>query len=493
MGGARRPSSLQDERMKCCLCENHRTGELLPRDWRVSGRLVLCRECRHNRYRLRSITTAVLDPVGATWPELRGALEQSFGEKTPVFMPEGSRQLTIAEGYAVVRVFIAERWWPLRLNSAKWSAARRDAYRKIMEGEAVAGELLLYRGPKFGAHLQNRFNCDRPPRLVCRIAAWLPRDRPEDVKRPEPALQDQDIELMDINRLRRAVRSNRVTFPSQVPTFPGCHGADLQCRLAHLYFVLGWSCGKIAERYRLVPQQVRRVLNVWKQRAAKAGYIQHIPPAEVMSLGVEPPVGQDTAIDDYRLMAGIQAGDESAWEKLIERFQTPVYNLACHLLGDPRNAGKAAQEAFLRIFRNAGVFQGGSGLRAWIYRTAVQECNKMQCRIFGQGGEAIFDFTANRNARVPIAEALAAVDPLLRSALVLREIEDLGYEEIAEILEISVAAAKSRIVDGREALRRKLATRVEPADSAVGDLGSRRAARFQSPILTSTEVRPTTP
>lgn len=306
--------------MKCCLCNNHRVGELLPGDWKASGRLVLCRECQHNRYRLRSITTAVVEPIGATWPELRGALQELFADKTPVFIPEALPELTIADGCAVVRVFIADRWWSLRLNSAKWSGARWRAYRKIMEGEAVAGEPLLYHGAKFGAHVQNRFNCDRPPRLVCRIAAWLPRDRQEVVRRFDPAVHDQVIELMDINHLRRDIRANRVTFPSQVPTFPGCHGTDLQCRLAQLYFVRGWSCSGIAKRYRMVPQQVRRILNVWKQRAAKAGYIQHIPPAEVMSLSVDPAVSQDATLDDCRLMASMQAVDE--------HFQIPAYNLA---------------------------------------------------------------------------------------------------------------------------------------------------------------------
>ena len=80
-------------------------------------------------------------------------------------------------------------------------------------------------------------------------------------------------------------------------------------------------------------------------------------------------------------------------------------------------------------------------------------------------GETPFDFTMNREAQVLLEEALAEINPVFRAALVLREVEDMSYEEIADILEVSIGTVKSRIVRGREALRRNLATRLDPAPS----------------------------
>ena len=78
-------------------------------------------------------------------------------------------------------------------------------------------------------------------------------------------------------------------------------------------------------------------------------------------------------------------------------------------------------------------------------------------------GETPFDFTMNREAQVLLEEAVAEINPVFRTALVLREVEDMSYEEIAEILQVSIGTVKSRIVRGREALRRNLAARLEPA------------------------------
>jgi RNA polymerase sigma-70 factor (ECF subfamily) len=80
-------------------------------------------------------------------------------------------------------------------------------------------------------------------------------------------------------------------------------------------------------------------------------------------------------------------------------------------------------------------------------------------------GETPFDFTMNREAQVLLEEALAEINPVFSAALVLREVEDMSYEEIADILEVSIGTVKSRIVRGREALRRNLANRLDPAPS----------------------------
>src|SRR6185312_9043511 len=69
-------------------------------------------------------------------------------------------------------------------------------------------------------------------------------------------------------------------------------------------------------------------------------------------------VEQEALLEDHRLISGLQAGDETAYEQLIERFQTPVYNLAYRLLNDQADASDVAQEVFLKIFRNVSNFRG---------------------------------------------------------------------------------------------------------------------------------------
>lgn len=197
---------------------------------------------------------------------------------------------------------------------------------------------------------------------------------------------------------------------------------------------------------------------------------------------------QEAALEDHRLISALQAGDESAYEQLIERFQSPVYNLAYRLLNDQADASDVAQEVFLKIFRNVGRFRGESSLRTWVYRIAVNESHNRRRWLFRHrrgetgideafedsdcrekplmdSGETPFDFTVNREAQILLEEALAGINPVFRTALVLREIEDMSYEEISDILEVSIGTVKSRIVRGREALRRNLATRLDPAPS----------------------------
>ena len=101
---------------------------------------------------------------------------------------------------------------------------------------------------------------------------------------------DRNIEGLEINILRKAVRANRVTFPSQVPVFPKHDRADLQRKFVQLYFLLGGNCNRIRARYGLRRQRVQQVLNAWKRRAVQTGYIQPIPPAQsVRSLRRLPP------------------------------------------------------------------------------------------------------------------------------------------------------------------------------------------------------------
>ncbi len=184
-------------------------------------------------------------------------------------------------------------------------------------------------------------------------------------------------------------------------------------------------------------------------------------------------------------MAGLQAGVESDYELLIARFQQPVYNLALRLASDPSDSGDIVQDVFLKVFRNIHTFRGQSSLRTWIYRIAVNEAHNRRRwsfrhkhnevgledsrdettyeRELANDGPSPFDCALNEEKHALIERALSRINPSFREAVVLRDIEDLNYEEIAEILNISMGTVKSRIMRGREALRGELAASLRPA------------------------------
>ena len=201
--------------------------------------------------------------------------------------------------------------------------------------------------------------------------------------------------------------------------------------------------------------------------------------------GASPVVRQDEAA----LIEGLRAGAESAYETLIERFELPVFGIISRLMDDPADAADVVQEVFLKVFRNVSSFRGDSSLKTWIYRIAVNEARnhrrwfsrhrRQEVGLEGEPGEkrgyqdslpdpgrSPFDAVVDRETEALIEQALNMLNPKFRAALVLREIEGLSYEEIAEILDVSLGTVKSRILRGRDALRKQLAGRIEPVSAA---------------------------
>jgi RNA polymerase sigma-70 factor, ECF subfamily len=188
---------------------------------------------------------------------------------------------------------------------------------------------------------------------------------------------------------------------------------------------------------------------------------------------------------ETRLIEGLREGDEAAYETLILNYQQPVFNLVSRLLKDPSDACDVVQEVFLKIFRKVGAFRGQSSLKTWIYRIAVNEAHN-HCRWNGRhrwrevglegaedGGRSYkdclpaphgspYEYVLDREQQALIEAALASLNPSFRAAVVLRDLEDLSYEEIAEILQVPMGTVKSRILRGREALRDELEKRLEP-------------------------------
>lgn len=196
--------------------------------------------------------------------------------------------------------------------------------------------------------------------------------------------------------------------------------------------------------------------------------------------------------DESTLVLNLCAGLESAYEELIERFEQPVFNIISRLMDDPVDAADVVQEVFLKVFRSITSFRQDSSLKTWIYRIAVNEarnhrrwfsrhrrqevCLDRDPRIsesdargyqdwLPDPGRSPFDLALDRETQELIEQALLKLNPKFRAALVLRELEGLSYEEIAEILDISLGTVKSRILRGRDALRKHLAGRLEPASA----------------------------
>lgn len=197
---------------------------------------------------------------------------------------------------------------------------------------------------------------------------------------------------------------------------------------------------------------------------------------------VSPP---DVHHEDERLIEALRAGAAEAYERLVDVYQQPVYNLVYRLMDDPSETSDVVQEVFLKVFRNIGSFRGNSSLKTWIYRISFNEAynhrrwfsrhkrqevglekdddESLSFRdVLPDPGRSAFDLACDVETHALIEEALTGLNPAFRAAVVLRDIEDLSYEEIAEVLQVSMGTVKSRILRGREALKRALASRLRP-------------------------------
>jgi len=185
--------------------------------------------------------------------------------------------------------------------------------------------------------------------------------------------------------------------------------------------------------------------------------------------------GQERALVD-----SCRSGDPVAFARLVQLHEGMVFSLSARLLGDTEEARDVAQEVFLQVYRQLGRFEGRSTLKTWIYRIAVNQCHNRRRfwhrrhRDREEGLEAVsVESAAARGGSSPYEEARrqerarrvqAALLELSfehRSVLVLREVEGLTCEEVAEALRIPAGTVKSRLSRAREAMRLRLRGLVE--------------------------------
>ncbi|MBA2591644.1 MAG: RNA polymerase sigma factor RpoE [Pseudomonadota bacterium] len=180
---------------------------------------------------------------------------------------------------------------------------------------------------------------------------------------------------------------------------------------------------------------------------------------------------------DSQLVERVQRGDKKAFDLLVLKYQHRILKLISRYVRDPSDAMDVAQDAFLKAYRSLPNFRGDSAFYTWIYRIAVntaknhlvaQSRRPLETDPTGMDGEAIEpaallkDYATPENYLITeeIQEAIAtAIDQLpedLRTAITLREIEGLSYEEIAEVMTCPIGTVRSRIFRAREAIDHRL-------------------------------------
>lgn len=173
------------------------------------------------------------------------------------------------------------------------------------------------------------------------------------------------------------------------------------------------------------------------------------------------------------LVRAAAKGDESAFGELVRLHEQKVYNLALRLCGSPEDAADVTQEAFLSAWKGLPSFRGEAGFSTWLYRLAsnasidlLRRTKRQRGEISLDGGDAGInavdpaptpqDRAERAELRQAVADGLRQLGDNHRQALILREMQELSYEEIASVLDVDLGTVKSRISRARGSLRKIL-------------------------------------
>lgn len=187
--------------------------------------------------------------------------------------------------------------------------------------------------------------------------------------------------------------------------------------------------------------------------------------------------GINISIDEATLLAQAKAGNMESVERLVLKYQDRVYNTVLKLCGNRDDASELTQDSFVKVIQNLKNFKGQSSFYTWLFRIAVNStlnfCKKnsrlnfqpLQSELDQELKKQLTDYLVDRKAEQPpqiaatkelhelVLKALEKLDPQQRAVIVLRDIEQMNYNDIAETLEIEIGTVKSRIARGRRNLR----------------------------------------
>lgn len=185
---------------------------------------------------------------------------------------------------------------------------------------------------------------------------------------------------------------------------------------------------------------------------------------------------------DQLLVARVQQGEKAAFDKLVLKYQSRIINLVSRFVRNQSDAQDVTQEAFLKAYRALPNFRGDSAFYTWLYRIAVNTAKNYLAIQSRRSGEAEQDFSeieqiegnsVLKDQATPEhillkdeieATVISAIEKLpddLRTAITLREIEGLSYEEIATVMDCPIGTVRSRIFRAREAIDSQLAPLLE--------------------------------
>jgi len=179
--------------------------------------------------------------------------------------------------------------------------------------------------------------------------------------------------------------------------------------------------------------------------------------------------------DEAELVTELQGGSGAAFDWLVTHYSGSVYSLVAGMVSESCDAADITQDVFLKAFRGIRGFRRGSSLKTWLYRIAIREAlnhrrwlwrhHRQQASIDTEpvDGHTVveiedecknpFEETACHEVQQAVHQGLLGVPEVFRSAVILRDLEGMSYEEVAEVLGVSVGTVKSRILRGRRLLR----------------------------------------
>ena len=184
-----------------------------------------------------------------------------------------------------------------------------------------------------------------------------------------------------------------------------------------------------------------------------------------------------TNLLDAELVKRVQAGDKAAFDILVQKYQHKVVNLINRFVSDQTECYDIAQDAFIKAYRAIGNFRGDSQFYTWLYRIAANTAkNHLASRArkspsysvdvddaeHYEGESGLKEYTTPENLLLTdeiertVFQAIEELPDDLKSAIMLREIEGLSYEEIAEVMDCPIGTVRSRIFRARDAIDREL-------------------------------------
>jgi RNA polymerase sigma-70 factor (ECF subfamily) len=187
----------------------------------------------------------------------------------------------------------------------------------------------------------------------------------------------------------------------------------------------------------------------------------------------------DTGAVDQELVVRVQRGDKTAFDLLVRKYQFKVIKLVSRYVYDPSDAHDVAQEAFIKAYRALPGFRGDSAFYTWLYRIAINTAkNHIAARNrtpvtsesdFGNGDADAVDFSSRlsdidtpeallltEEVRRTIVQAIEGLPQDLRTAIILREMEGMSYEEIAKAMDCPVGTVRSRLFRARDTIDAEL-------------------------------------